>query len=66
MPTKRVRIGTTPPLENAIETESEQDKEEAYQISEGKAGLMEAGDKRVTQHEVLDLPLKKKSRKIVK
>ncbi|XP_036190074.1 zinc finger protein 638 isoform X13 [Myotis myotis] len=34
MPTKRVRIGTTPPLENAVETEPEQDKEEAYQISE--------------------------------
>ncbi|XP_016058093.1 PREDICTED: zinc finger protein 638 isoform X2 [Miniopterus natalensis] len=32
-PTKRVRIGTTPPLEKAIETEPEQD-EEAYQISE--------------------------------
>lgn len=43
MPTKRVRIGTTPPLENAVETEPEQDKEEAYQISEGKAGLMEGG-----------------------
>ncbi|KAK1332974.1 hypothetical protein QTO34_006505 [Cnephaeus nilssonii] len=34
MPTKRVRIGTTPPLENTVETEPEQDEEEAYQISE--------------------------------
>lgn len=43
MPTKRVRIGTTPPLENTVETEPEQDEEEAYQISEGKAELMEGG-----------------------
>ncbi|KAF6107227.1 zinc finger protein 638 [Phyllostomus discolor] len=33
VPTKRVRIGKTPPLEKAVETEPEPD-EEAYQISE--------------------------------
>ena len=42
VPTKRVRIGKTPPLEKAVETEPEPD-EEAYQISDGKVGLMEGG-----------------------
>lgn len=42
MPTKRVRIGKTPPLEKPVETEPEPD-EEAYQISEGTAGLMKVG-----------------------
>lgn len=40
MPTKRVRIGKTPPLEKAVAGEPAQG-EEAFQISEGKARLME-------------------------
>lgn len=41
-PTKRVRIGKTPPSERAVATEPVKG-EEAFQISEGKAGLMEVG-----------------------
>lgn len=42
MPAKRVRIGKTPPLEKAVAGEPAQG-EEAFQIGEGKAGLMEGG-----------------------
>ena len=49
MPAKRVRIGKTPPSEKAVTAEPAND-EEAFQISEGKAGLIEVGE-RVTQYE---------------
>lgn len=51
MPTKRVRIGKTPPSEKAVVTEPVKG-EEAFQINEGKAGLVKGG-RRVIQHEVV-------------
>lgn len=41
-PTKRVRIGKMPPSEKAV-AKDPMKGEEAFQISEGKAGLMEVG-----------------------
>lgn len=43
MPAKRVRIGKTPPSEKAVTAEPAKD-EEAFQISEGKAGSIEVGE----------------------
>lgn len=46
-----MRIGKTPPSEKAVMAEAAKG-EEGFQISEGKASLIEVGE-RIPQHEVV-------------
>lgn len=56
MPTKRIRIGKMLPSEKAVVTELAKG-EEAFEITEGKAVLMEEG-RRVTQPKVvIEVPI---------